>query len=450
MGEDGDFLYSPNALSQTADPFAEVQMFYHLDLIARWFEDRFGFRTDFGVAGNAVEGIVNFGYANAFYGDGDGDGLPEVSFGQSGVADFAYDADIVYHEFTHAVFGQIVETGFGRFDEWGRNVGSGGLNEGSADLFSMILSGDPLVGEYAAGGFLPGADAIRDLEEDRQCPDAIYGETHRDGEIWGSFGWNLIDHPDIGPDLTAELIFAAINTWPSDVDYGIAGRSVIEAAESLLEEGAITSDQLAVVVELAEAQGLDDCGRAVRLDDGAEPVQAMRGGFRQDGTPFSMPLPNQFSLDAPEGTVSLTFDVVGLVGTPGLGYTVHVRRGEHVVHDLVPVGDHGFVFAVPDVYDFAVDGTEVGTVLELDAMSEPPLEPGATYYFSITSLPSDGMGGFGGADITVAGHAEIVPVEPADDDDALAAGDGCQGCSAVPGAGFLAPLLLLGLRRRRG
>ena len=449
----GDFLFEDNALSQTDDPFAEVQMFHHLDLIARWFEDRFNFRTDFGPAGNAVEGIVNFGYANAFYGDGDGDGLPEVSFGQSGWADFAYDADVVYHEFTHAVFGQIVETGFGWFDEYGRVVGAGGLNEGSADLFSMVLSGDPLVGEYAASGSRNGLGAIRDLEEDRHCPTHIYGETHRDGEIWGSFGWNLIDHPLIGAELTAELIFGAINTWPTDVDYGIAGRSVIETAEALLEDGGIDAEQLAAVVELAEAQGLDDCGRVVRLDEGAEPVAGMRGGFRNDGSMFTMPLPNQFSLDAPEGAVELIFDVVGLDGTPGLGFTLHVRRGEHIVHDMVPFGDHGFEIAVPADYDFKIEGFEIGTVLEMDAMSEHPLEPGATYYFSITALPTEAMGGFGFADITVGGAVEIVPIEEpepeAEPDSEPEGGDGCEGCSATPGFGLLAPWLLVGLRRRR-
>ena len=445
----GDFLFEDNALSQTDDPFAEVQMFHHLDLVARWFEDRFDFRTDFGLAGNAVEGIVNFGYANAFYGDSDGDGVPEVSFGQSSTADFAYDADVVYHEFVHAVFGQIVETGFGWFDEYGRVVGAGGLNEGSADLFSMIISGDPLVGEYAAGGILSGRDAIRDLEEDRHCPTHIYGETHRDGEIWGSFGWNLIDHPLIGGELTAQLIFGAINSWPSDVDYNLAGRSVIETAEALLEDGEIDAEQLAVVVELAEAQGLDDCGRVVRLDEGAEPVMGMRGGYRNDGSLFTMPLPNQFSLDAPEGAVALNFDIVGLEGTPGLGITLHVRRGEHIVHDLVPFGDHGFEIAVPDEYDFTVEGFEIGTVLEMDADSEHPLEPGATYFFSITAMPGPDMGSFGFADITVGGAVDIVPIEDPEPEDGLEEGDGCEGCSAGAGFGLLAPWLLMGLRRRR-
>lgn len=447
---DGNYLFEPNALSLTDDPFAEVHMFHHLDLIARWFDDRFGFRTDFGIAGNAVEGIVNFPYANAFYGDADGDNIPEVSFGQSGTADFAYDADVVYHEFTHAVFGQIVETGFGRFDEYGRVYGAGGLNEGSADLFSMVLSGDPLVGEYAAGGILSGRDAIRDLEEDRHCPTDLYGETHTDGEVWGSFGWNLIESELIGPELTAELIFGAINSWPSEVDYEIAGQSVLEAADSLQEEGVLDDEQHAFIVATAERQGLDSCTRFVRLDEGAEPTQGMRGGFRQNGDAFSMPLGNQFTLDAPEGAVELRFDVVGLEGTPGLGYRVHVRRGEPVIHELVPVGQNGFLFAVPDEFDFSVDGEAEGTVVEMDLSTDPPLEPGETYYFSIVSLPTDGLQGFGFADITVGGAVEIVPLEePEPEVPADGVGDGCAGCSTGGSAALLAPLLLLGFRRRQ-
>jgi hypothetical protein len=83
--DDGNFLFSPNPTSSD-DPLAEVQMYYHLDLVARWFEDTQGFTHPF-----PTEGLVNFDYNNAVFGDVDGDGLGEVAFGQTSSIDFAYD-----------------------------------------------------------------------------------------------------------------------------------------------------------------------------------------------------------------------------------------------------------------------------------------------------------------------------------------------------------------------
>ncbi|MBT3222385.1 MAG: hypothetical protein HN348_25205, partial [Proteobacteria bacterium] len=87
----GDYLFSPQP-EALEDPFAEVQAYYHIDLIADWV----GY--NFGVNHGPMRVHVNFGMQNAFYGDFDGDGEPDISLGQSedGV-DFGYDADVIYH-----------------------------------------------------------------------------------------------------------------------------------------------------------------------------------------------------------------------------------------------------------------------------------------------------------------------------------------------------------------
>ena len=216
---EGNFLFEPDPGSSD-DPFAEAQMYYHLDLVARWFDEEQGFDHDY-----PTEAVVNFDYNNAFFGDIDGDGLGEIAFGQSGTMDFAYDADVIYHEFGHSVFGRIAgQTGFAGADEYGFEWATGGLNEGTADLFSLVLTLDPKLGEYAASGFGLGA-AIRDLEEDRHCPTDLYGESHRDGEIFGSFGWNLIENPEFGADLTGDYIYGAVAAFPSGCELGRGRRS---------------------------------------------------------------------------------------------------------------------------------------------------------------------------------------------------------------------------------
>jgi len=451
----GDFFFEPDPLSLD-DPFAEVQMFFHLSLVAQWFDDEFGFRTDYGLGGDAVEGIVNFELENAFYGDADGDGVPEVAFGQGGGRDFAYDADVVYHEFGHAVFGSVVDTGNGRYDEYGRLTAPSALNEGSADLFSLVLTGDPQLGEYSGGGVL-GDGAIRDLEADRHCPTDIYGESHADGEIWGSFGWNLIDEPLVGANVTAHLIFGALNRWDDEVTFASAGVALRTSADDLLETGFIDEATFASILDHMERSGLDDCGRVIPLDEGPEPTQALRGRNGNNG-PRLYPIANQLSLDAPEGTVALRFYVEELFTTnPELGYRVHVQRGGHIVHVFEEDvggggggGGGGWRPPTPEGFDFSVDGFEAGLAVELTADSNPPLVPGATYYFSILGNPSEDMQGGGFAEITLRGEADIVPVEEAPID----GGDGCQNCSSTVGGGSApSTLALLGLiaiaRRRR-
>jgi len=449
----GDFFFEPLALS-TEDPFAEVQMFYHLDLVARWFEDMFGFRTNFGQFGRSIEGLVNFQLSNAFYGDADGDGTPEVAFGQGNGVDYAYDADVVYHEFGHAVFGSVVDSGNGRYDEYGRLVAASGLNEGSADFFSMAITLDPQVGEYAGGGF--GSEgAIRDLEADRFCPADIYGQSHTDGEIWGSLGWNMIEDPAIGPEVASHAFFGALNLWGDEPTFGSAGEALLESIEALHDSGNIDDAQLQRMNDIVAASGFDDCSRVIALDEGVQPRQSTFGAVFQGNTRW-FPMPNQYSIDAPEGTTAVTFRIEDwATSNEAMDYRVIVRRGEHVVFERVGGGGMGGRLEVVESDFEEIDDRSEFRIL-LDDRSDPPLEPGATYYFAVTSWPTDGMSGFGFAEAQVSGEIEF-DASLVDDGDAPADGDGtgCAGCSsrldAEGGAGWLAVLGLLGfvgLRRR--
>lgn len=445
----GDFYFTPDPASSD-DPFCEVQMFWHLDLVSRWFEDQFGFRamSQFGDP-TSIEGIVNFDLQNAFYGDADGDGVLEVAFGQGGGIDYAYDADVVYHEFGHAVFGSVVDSGGGRFDEVGRLVAPSGLNEGSADLFAIAITGDPLLGEYAGSSAL-GDGAIRDLEADRHCPTDIYGESHRDGELWASLGWNLIEDEELGGIVTAQMVFGALNIWGEEVTFGAAGEALMEAADDLVEEGYITQAQRDRAQEHIDASGFADCGRIIRLDEGQRPLQATFGG-RGQGGPRGFPTANQYSIDAPEGTsrIRLFIDEWNS-SNPDLGWTAFIRRGEPVLLEREE-GGGGFRPLEATEFDIQIDGNGTERFLELTDESDPPLEPGATYYVSIFSRPEESMQGFGFVEVSVTAEANIDPVEPPVDE---TPGDGCAGCASQVdggGAGVLALLLGalgLGLRRR--
>src|SRR5690606_8484190 len=140
----GDYLFTPDPASGD-DPFGEVQLYYHLDRVSAWVEDRYGFFHD-----EPIVGRLNFPMTNAFFGDFDGDGRGDVSFGTSEDGhDFAYDADVVYHEFGHSLVDGLGSPGFLNADAIGLDWVGGGLNEGSADVLAMLLTLDPLMAEYA-------------------------------------------------------------------------------------------------------------------------------------------------------------------------------------------------------------------------------------------------------------------------------------------------------------
>ncbi|MBW2254131.1 MAG: hypothetical protein JRI25_05970 [Deltaproteobacteria bacterium] len=437
--EDGNFLFPPDPGSLD-DPFAEVQMYYHLDRIGAFYADRFGLDMP------QMEGLVNFDYANAFYGDADGDGIGEVAFGQTGDMDFAYDADVVYHEYTHAVFGEVVDPGFFSSDEYGLVRATAGLNEGTADLFAIALTGDPLMGEYSGSAFAPFDEPIRDLRKVRRCPDAVYGESHIDGEIWGSFGWRMMDDERIGVDVVTELVYAAMLTWPSDMTWPIAGESIATTADEMLDAELIDETTHAAIYEIGQRTGVIGCGRVVRLDEGATPTQVIRH-MRFLGEGEGLPLENQFSLDVPLFAHAVEFRVTEFTsGHPNFGWNVYVRRGTHIVHELVDIETNFGTMQLPAPadYDYVIEGSGQEGVIRLTPDSlDAPLAPGATYFFSITSRADGEINGYASADITVEGEVLFNFAE-----EGVACG--CGAPAGVPASlVWLVPLAWVAGRRRK-
>lgn len=439
--EAGDYFFEHDPGS-FEDPLAEVQMYYHLDFVSQWFDHQYNFAHGLG-----IEGLVNLDVQNAFYGNFDSDGQGEVAFGQYGSTDFGYDADVIYHEFMHSVFGQIVNASFINGDEYGLQWAPGALNEGSADALALVLTGDPQLGEFAGAGFGLGAQPVRDLEADQLCPLNLIGQSHTDGKVWGSFAWNLIDTPEVGAQLTADIYYGAIGLFPDDVGWDDASAALTTSIDELLEEGVMDGATADLIRSAQEAHGLIDCGRVVPLDDDQEPTQFMiHPGFAGD---VAIPLQNQFSLEAPEGATRLRLRVKEfLTNEPNLGWTVYIRRGEHVVHEVVEIGFG--TTAVPDLYDYSVEGEGEDVEINVELGGDIPLEPGATYYFSMASRQLSEFGGFAQASVTVDGRVWAIDPVPGDDDDG---GDGCSGCGAsmasADAVGGLVLLILVGLRRRR-
>lgn len=109
-------------------------------------------------------------------------------FGQGENIDYAYDGDVVYHEFTHAVVDHSLQLGGDYVEPWGYSVQPGAMNEGLADYFSSAITGDPDLGEYAGGWDSGGT--IRTLNNNFTCNENVGGESHYDSQLFSGGLWS--------------------------------------------------------------------------------------------------------------------------------------------------------------------------------------------------------------------------------------------------------------------
>ena len=202
-------------------------------------------------------------FDNAFYSPGAGNpiadllinGQDSIMFGQGSVTDFAYDGDVISHEFTHAVIdtlGKLNPPGFE--DSQGLNDDPGAMNEGLADFFSSALGGDPLVGEYG-GKNIPGNSAaegaVRDLTNTDVCADDRWGEVHQDSQafsasLWGARVAIAGDPKSASFDAAKATAFdtavlAAIQSFPDQVDMPTAATAIASEVEMRLDAAAKAS-----------------------------------------------------------------------------------------------------------------------------------------------------------------------------------------------------------------
>ncbi|MCK6482342.1 MAG: extracellular metalloproteinase, partial [Planctomycetes bacterium] len=163
-----------------ADPrFEQANVYFHLDRLQEHVHAVLGLE---GAAGEPLRADAHHGkYDNSFFDSGNG----RIYFGDGGVDD-AEDADIIAHEYGHALQDALVP-GFGRSHE------AGSMGEGFGDWIaaSRRTSGDETwdaaVGSWDATSFAAGTPpALRRVDGTKEYPRDLEGEVHADGEIWSS------------------------------------------------------------------------------------------------------------------------------------------------------------------------------------------------------------------------------------------------------------------------
>lgn len=216
--ETSDPLYAEEESCQfwylSTDPrFEEVMAYYHIDRTRAWVESLgYGdlFKRPQRVAVHAT--LLD----NSWYSPITG----KIHMGDGGVDD-AEDADIIIHEFGHAIHDAFVP-GFGDGD-------TRAISEGFADYLAATISGDPCVGDWDATTYSP--PCLRRTDEHLHYPEDLQGNPHADGRIWSGALWEI--RSILGRQTADLVVLEGLLRQSPNSGFREAAEELMAAAEAL-------------------------------------------------------------------------------------------------------------------------------------------------------------------------------------------------------------------------
>ena len=216
------------------DRFEQVVVYHSVDQMNRYFH-ALGFDDDTGTP-NGIRDFPSLANAhwfdadNSFYSTGD----DAIHFGDGGVDD-AEDADIVAHEYGHAVqFNQNAGWGGGEM---------GAMGEGFGDYLAVTFYHDfgypafqadhaPAVGEWDATSYSnDDPPNLRRVDGNKMWPDDTGFGVHADGEIWSRALWDL--RTNLGGVWADTLILEHHFTLASGANMPAGANGILQANENI-------------------------------------------------------------------------------------------------------------------------------------------------------------------------------------------------------------------------
>ena len=279
--ENGDFIYEDwekglKYKFDVSDVYPEIALYYHMTKIYKYLAG-LGFKEYEQLPNHEkdgclhpIVGIANFQmmeqsynglslqpldnafysqhdpyFAEMFFGDFEYNKSDALVFGQGSTADFAYDGDVIYHEFGHGVVEGVTGLSYeGHFDEYGFTNEALGLNEGMADVFSFIMTNDPCLAEYVAQGVgqmggaieLDGKYCLRTTTNQNLVNEDFVGEAHNDGLPLVGAHWEIyqkmLEKGFTRDDFAKLFLSALLLVSNADLGYKEWGKLILEAAAS--------------------------------------------------------------------------------------------------------------------------------------------------------------------------------------------------------------------------
>jgi Zn-dependent metalloprotease len=251
---------------RTDRAFKEVMVYFHIDRLQRHLQEM-GFDN---VLNHPIPvNIDGQSDDNSHYSPSDKD----LTFGTGGVDD-AEDAEIILHEYGHAIQDNQVP-GFGQSSE------GGAMGEGFGDFLAASFFSDvkpknmkPTVGNWDATAY-SGAEPpyLRRLDSNKQYPKDLRGEVHDDGEIWSACLWEL--RAALGRAATEQLVIAHHFLLARDSGFE-QGANALITADKNLNKGANEKVIRDVFVRRGILPNPKRRGRRA-----GQPFDAIRQGVRQ-------------------------------------------------------------------------------------------------------------------------------------------------------------------------
>lgn len=317
----GDFLYDPiddGTMAARSDEFSEVAIYYHAAKAYAFFRELQGdpeaqvvedkplrtianlqlpkglFAGDLTTAKDPNEPLDTF--QNAFFSPAAG-GLGSVFaqlygfdagalwFGQGPKRDYAYDGDVVYHEFTHAVVDDSLKLVAWHVDAFGAVDAPGGMNEGLADYFSCAITGDPDVGEYASTDLGATTGVIRSLTNEDTCA-SVVGEVHADSTVFSGGLWDArTAMPEEDRHAFDRALYKAMLAAPGRGDLGYEGLIAlfVQQLKGDLPAGATALQAAMKKRGLLGADGKGQCERILEYGSDTLTSPQPRLGFAAPG-----------------------------------------------------------------------------------------------------------------------------------------------------------------------
>ncbi len=297
-----NFFYTPveiddthtTAHEQWGDPFSEVHAYYHINFMYDYIRNLLDNsewtlrQVPLKVTANFLMPTFSFG-GNGLFQLGPMDNaafVPKenaalfsqlgiernydnIIIGQGSFSDFAYDATILYHEFTHGVIEKYVTLHNPQLFSDGIYFDSGALNEGFADYFSAAASGVVDIAGYVSSQFLKGSGKdmhiMRSVANENICPNHIGGEVHYDGQIWAGTLWQIRTALAENGVLESDFDTMVLHTITDD----LLNESIFEDAAHAIIENVYQNfgeTQSMTAKKIFEERGVIHCKRIKDID----------------------------------------------------------------------------------------------------------------------------------------------------------------------------------------
>ncbi|HWD83383.1 MAG TPA: M4 family metallopeptidase [Kribbella sp.] len=210
------------------DKFEQVMVYYHINQTQEYIH-----QLGFTEVNNESQDFSVDTYAgdNSFYDPS----TDMITTGEGGVDD-AEDAEVIWHEYGHAIQDDVVP-GFGESEQ------AGAIGEGFGDYWAVTNSVPvskgfnlPCVMDWDATSYTTDEPHCLRRTDGTKTTDDIDGEVHDDGEIWSRALWDI--QQSLGRDKADKLILEATFFFDPDTSFAGAAQDTVQAARLMYGKAA--------------------------------------------------------------------------------------------------------------------------------------------------------------------------------------------------------------------